>query len=270
MKEVAKDDVLGIVNRGSYNTIACHPARALDSQYSLNTVDLCPVGALTSSDFRFKMRVWFLKETRSICTSCATGCNTIIGSRENVVYRQTPRENNDVNQTWMCDHGRLNFHYLHSSDRLLGPLVKDVKEYEEAPDWKSAIARTGAALKPFEGNQVAIIASGRNTNEELFLVSRLAATLGTTQHDIVPHVDAGDDILLSADRNPNTVGAKLLGVSAAIPGGKLHTIVEGIRSGTIKALVVLGEDAVEAGISEADLAKLDVLVAVNILPIRTT
>ena len=83
MKEVADDDVLGFVDRGSFTTIACHPDRTLDSNYSLNTVDICPVGALTSTDFRFKMRVWFLKETKSFCTSCATGCNTVIGSREN-------------------------------------------------------------------------------------------------------------------------------------------------------------------------------------------
>ena len=270
MQEVAKDDVLGIVNRGSYNTIACHPDRALDSNYSLNTVDLCPVGALTSSDFRFKMRVWFLKETKSICTSCATGCNTVIGSRENIVFRQTPRENNEVNQTWMCDHGRLNFHYLHSPERLLGPVVKVLNRGEEEPDWTAAIGQAVTALKPFIGTQAAIIASGRNTNEELFLVGLLASTLGTTLHDIVPHVETGDDILLSADRNPNTAGAKLLGISGDIPGANLASIVEGVRAGTVKALVVVGEDAVDAGLTEADLAKLDVLIAINLLPNNTT
>ena len=92
-KEIAHDDVLGFIDRGSYTILTAHPGRPLDNNYSLNTVDICPVGALTSTDFRFKMRVWFLKETKSICTSCATGCNTIIGTREDVIYRQTPREN---------------------------------------------------------------------------------------------------------------------------------------------------------------------------------
>jgi NADH-quinone oxidoreductase subunit G len=269
MREVAKDDVLGIVERGSYNTIACHPDRNLDSNYSLNTVDLCPVGALTSSDFRFKMRVWFLKETKSVCTSCATGCNTLIGSRESILYRQTPRENNDVNQNWMCDHGRLNFHYLHSPERLLGPVIKVLRPHEE-PDWKLAISRAAAALKPFRGGEVAIIASGRGTNEELFGIRRLAETLGTTQHDIVPHIDLGDDILLSADRNPNVAGAKLLGLTGETPGAKLASIAEGVRSGAIKALIVIGENALEAGLSEADLAKPEALVTIQILPNRTT
>src|SRR5450432_3370217 len=87
MKEVAKDDVLGIVERGSFSTIACHSDRILDNNYSLNTVDICPVGALTSTDFRFKMRVWFLKETKTIDVNCGTGCNIVIGSRDNTIHR---------------------------------------------------------------------------------------------------------------------------------------------------------------------------------------
>ena len=90
----------------------------LDNNYSLNTVDICPVGALTSSDFRFKMRVWFLKETKTIDVNCGTGCNITIGSRENVIYRITPRENNDVNGVWLPDSHRLNFKYV-SDDRPL-------------------------------------------------------------------------------------------------------------------------------------------------------
>ncbi len=112
---------LGFVDRGSYTVLTAHPGKRLENNYSLNTVDICPVGALTSTDFRFKMRVWFLKETKSICTSCATGCNTIIGTREDVIYRQTPRENDAVNSCWMCDYGRLNFDYIQSDRRLLEP-----------------------------------------------------------------------------------------------------------------------------------------------------
>jgi len=104
-RDIIGDDALGIVNRGSYNTIAAFPGRAFDNNYTLNTVDLCPVGALTSKDFRFQMRVWFLKETKSLCTSCGTGCNIQIGARENVIYRYVPRRNDQVNCHWMCDAG---------------------------------------------------------------------------------------------------------------------------------------------------------------------
>src|SRR5829696_945517 len=135
MKEVANDDVLGIVDRGSFNTIACHPDRILDSHSSLNTVDICPVGALTSSDFRFKMRVWFLKETRTIDVNCGTGANIVIGARENVIYRITPRENDAVNGCWLPDSHRLNFKYVADERRLALPKVKG-----EAVEWRTAIA----------------------------------------------------------------------------------------------------------------------------------
>ena len=270
MREVAKDDVIGIVDRGSYNTITCYPGKQLDSNYSLNTVDICPVGALTSTDFRFKMRVWFLKETKSICTSCATGCNTTIGARENIMHRQTPRENNDVNQTWMCDYGRLNFHQHHSPERILSPIFGNTVTGNAQPDWNKAIKEIAGALKYYPSSKVAVIASGKMTNEELFLAGKLVKALGTTQCDIVPQTGAGDTILLSADRNPNTAGAKLLGVSAADPGANLASIAEGIRSGATKALVVLGENVADAGLNEADLAKLEVLVVLSVLPNATT
>src|SRR3989454_1633053 len=117
-KEIVGDDALGIVSRGSYSTLTAYPGKAFDNNYTLNTVDICPVGALTSKDFRFKMRVWFLKETKSICTSCATGCNIVIGSREEKLYRYEPRENEAVNFCWMCDYGRLNYKWVGREDRL--------------------------------------------------------------------------------------------------------------------------------------------------------
>ena len=107
--DVASDDALGIVNRGNYSAISTYPGKAFDNNYTLNTVDICPVGALTSDDFRFQMRVWFLKETKSLCTGCGTGCNTVIGSRENRMYRYEPRQNDTVNRCWMCDAGRLTY-----------------------------------------------------------------------------------------------------------------------------------------------------------------
>jgi NADH-quinone oxidoreductase subunit G len=267
MQEVAHDDVLGFVDRGSHSTIACHPDRTLDSNYSLNTVDICPVGALTSSDFRFKMRVWFLKETKSFCTSCATGCNTLIGSREDLVYRQTPRENNDVNSVWMCDHGRLNFHSLHSPDRLTNPTLKGASG-NEVTQWEIALSRASSELKRHRGEEVAIIASGGFTNEELFLTRRLADALGTTLIDIIPHNAAGDKILLSADRNPNTAGARLTGVTGGVPGSLLGLISNGLRKRTIKALIVLGEDATT--VLGEEIANAQLIIATNTLPNGTT
>ena len=113
-----------------------------DNNYTLNTVDVCPVGALTSKDFRFKMRVWFLKETKSVCTSCATGCSTIIGSREEKVYRYEPRQNDAVNSTWMCDAGRLNYKWIGREDRLKDVLVRGQKS-----TWTAALNEISDKLK---------------------------------------------------------------------------------------------------------------------------
>jgi NADH-quinone oxidoreductase subunit G len=267
-KEVAKDDVLGFVDRGSYSTIACHPERVLDNNYSLNTVDICPVGALTSSDFRFKIRVWFLKETKTIDINDGLGANITVGSRQDQIYRITPRENNDVNGVWLPDSHRLNFKYVNSPERLTAPLVRGSRV-----TWTEALAIAAQVLKAAAPGSLAMVASARLTNEELFLAKRLAAALGISQYDVVPRTGKPDGIMIVADRNPNTRGAKLLGVAAEQDGARLREIVRGVQSGAIRSLIVLGEDlnAVElGGLTAADIAKLDAVVALGILQNQTT
>jgi NADH-quinone oxidoreductase subunit G len=262
-QEIVHDDVLGFIDRGSHSVLTAHPGKRLENNYSLNTVDICPVGALTSSDFRFQMRVWFLKETKSFCTSCATGCNTIIGTREDVIYRQTPRENNAVNSSWMCDYGRLNFGYLHSEKRLLQPGIRSGGKLIAA-EWSVAVNHAAVQLKRFSGWEIAILASGRMTNEELWLTSQLAQTLGVDLIDIVPRTGPGDDILLSTDRNPNTNGARLLGVTSA-PGARLRDIADAVATGRVKAVIALGENPVDIGLTVAQIQALPVFVVMNIL-----
>jgi len=262
-QEIAKDDVLGFVDRGSHTVLTAHPGKRLENNYSLNTVDICPVGALTSSDFRFKMRVWFLKETKSFCTGCATGCNTLLGTRQDVIYRQTPRENDAVNSSWMCDYGRLNFDYVQSEDRLLEPEILS-GEKMIAASWDTAIEQAALQLRHFQAWEIAIIASGRMTNEELWLTSQIAKSIGVELIDIVPRLGPGDDILLSEDRNPNTNGAKLLGLTAE-PGARLPEIVEAVKSGRVKALVALGENPGDLGLTAAELSALPAFIVMSIL-----
>ena len=261
MDEVAKDDCLGFVDRGGHTHLTVHPGKRLDSNYSLNTVDICPVGALTSKDFRFKMRVWFLKETKTIDTNCGTGSNILIGSRENKIHRITPRENEAVNAFWMPDSHRLNYTYSHREDRLKEPLVGGA-----SAKWKDAVAAAAETLKSHAGKGTAIIASGRMTNEELFLARRLAKVLQTELIDIRPRAQKGDGFLVSDDGNPNTRGARLLGVTSATPGSRLPEIVSGIASGQITSLVVLGENPLHCGLGETDLGKLASLITIDILP----
>ena len=262
MQEIAHDDVLGFVNRGSHTTLTVYPGKKLDNNYSLNTVDICPVGALTSKDFRFSMRVWFLRETKSIDVNCGNGTNILIGSRENIIYRITPRENDFVNSCWMPDSHRLNFHYVNSSQRLIEPIIKG----EDLPtSWPRAI-RTAAEQLMAHPNATAMIASARMTNEELFLGRRLARALNIELFDVLPRPQEGDGFLISDDGNPNTSGAKLIGLAT----GRMPEIASSVSSGTIKSLLVLGEDASECGIPEQDLRKLESLVVTGILPNQTT
>src|SRR5438105_3240228 len=171
-REVAGDDALGIVSRGTHSTLSKYPGKEFHNNYLLNTVDIWRVGALTSKDFRFKMRVWFLKETRSVCTSCATGCNIIIGSREGRVLRYEPRENDAVNSCWMCDYGRLNYKWINREDRLNEVRIKRDGQ-QQAFVWNTALIEISARLKNVAPGSVAIIASARQTNEELYLLGKL-------------------------------------------------------------------------------------------------
>ena len=263
-KDIVGDDALGIVNRGSYNTLTAYPGKPFDNNYTLNTVDICPVGALTSKDFRFKMRVWFLKETKSVCTSCATGCNIVIGSREEKVYRYEPRQNDAVNSCWMCDSGRLNYKWIGREDRL-----KEVRRQKEKTVWNVALNEIAAKLKSAPAGSVAIVASARQTNEELWLLGKLKSKLGALS-DSIPRTGEADKILVSADRNPNTNGARLTGMCFTEMGTNLPQIANGISSGKIKTLIVFGEDVTKHGIGADLLGKLDTLVVSDILPNATT
>jgi len=250
MRDVAGQDCLGFVNRGSHSTLTCYPGNEPKTNYDLNIVDICPVGALTSNDFRFQQRVWFLKETKSVCPNCATGCNTTVWSREGIVYRQTPRENEAVNQCWMCDHGRLNFKFVNDPRRLATPTAGG-----RAVTWTDAIRQAADKLRVAKG--VAVIGSARATTEELFLLAKFGAELKA----IVPHAGEGDKFLLNADRTPNMAAAKLTGF-----GDDIAKIIAGIKDGTVKTLMVLGEDAIEPEL----LAQLELLVVIDILPTKAT
>ena len=262
-QEIAEDDCLGFTDRGSHTVLSTHPGKELANNYSLNTADICPVGALTSNDFRFQMRVWFLKETKSICTGCGRGCNTLISSRENTVHRQQPRDNDDVNSSWMCDSGRLDFHYLSSEARLTDPMILHDQGHRVA-SWSEAHQLSAACLKALDPSQIAIVASARMTNEELFMVRRLAKELKVDLIDLIARPQDGDNFLISKDGNPNTTGASLvLGIDK--PGSKLNAIRAGIDHGEIKAVLVFNENLFKAGFTDEVLGKLDFLLSTHLL-----
>jgi NADH-quinone oxidoreductase subunit G len=249
-KEIAKDDVLGFTDRGSYSTLTCYPGKKLENNYSLNTVDICPVGALTSTDFRFKMRVWFLKQTDSIDTESSVGANTVVWSREGAVYRITPRENGAVNDTWMADSGRVLYKDIRGPGRLESVQVNGA---ESALDFA---VREAAALLSKGG--AAVVGSGRSSVEEQFLTAKLAkaAKAGVW---LVSRVGKGDELLISADRNPNVRGALVTGLVDALPSAKLDALGALIDAGSITSVISIGEDLAAAGLSAGQLAKVSVI-----------
>jgi NADH-quinone oxidoreductase subunit G len=249
-KEIAGDDVLGFVDRGSYTTLTCYPGRKLENNYSLNTVDICPVGALTSTDFRFKMRVWFLKATPGICAESSVGVNTEVWSREGVIYRITPRRNDEVNDTWMADSGRLLYKLVTSGDRLTASAVEG-----QTTDAAKALKTAGDLLK---AGDVAIVGSGRSSVEEQFLTKKLADTLKAPAW-LVSRVGQGDGLLISADRNPNVRGALMTGLIKTPPAPQLSELATQIDAGRVKTVLSIGEDLSAAGLSEAQLQKVAVI-----------
>ena len=268
-RDIVGDDALGIASRGSHNCLTNYPGKAFDNNYTLNTVDICPVGALTSKDFRFQMRVWFLKETKSVCTSCATGCNIVIGSRENKIYRYTPRENEAVNGCWMCDYGRLNFKWIERADRLNEVSRKRADGGRERTTWGAALKEISEKLKQAIQGSVAIIASSRQSNEELYLLAKLAKRLGALT-DSIPRRGESDKLLLNADRHPNSTGAKLTGFLSAAPGSNLKRLAEEIERRKIRTLIVFGEDITKHGLSESLLGRLETFIVSDLAPSPTT
>ena len=247
--EIAKDPELTFVKRGDKVTIVTYPGEEMDNHYSMNTIDICPVGALTSKDFRFKARVWDMSSTTSVCTGCSRGCNTEIWVRNNEILRLTPRHNENVNSYWMCDHGRLNtFKNVNSENRIDSPQIRKDGQLMQI-NWEEAISEVITKLKSFNKEQIAVIGSPHATCEDNYLVSKFARTiLQTGNLDFIRHIDPGfaDDILRTEDLTPNSLGAELTGVQPSKTGMDIHGILNAIKEKKIKALYLIEDDIVEA------------------------
>ena len=251
--EITKTGEFGIFNRGDKAELGIYPGEVLDNPYSANVVDICPVGALTESDFRFKARVWYLSSAPTVCNGCSQGCNIDMhfvldrphlndGAR---VVRVKPRYNPDVNQWWLCDEGRYGLGWL-DRERLTEVRAAN----GAAATWEQALTTISTALagagEEEEGARVGVIASAQLTNEELFLVREIfQGALGARVTASVPETPgSSDDLLIKADKNPNTLGATLLGL-AGPDAPDAGQIVEEALTGNLDALWVFGHDMVE-------------------------
>src|SRR5450432_2502227 len=238
--EVAKQPELTMAMRGDHEVLTTAPGRRLDNPYSLNTVDVCPVGALTSKDFRFSMRVWELETTPSICPGCATGCNIEIHASRGKIHRLVPRENQAVNKHWMCDEGRLTYKRVHAQ-RLAAPISGGVPvEWDKALDDAGKVLRAALDANPAE---VGVVMNAQSTNEDLYALARLTFDHLGLGKAYLAGLDQGwsDDILVSADKNPNTAGAMAIGA------GRLRSLLDlanDLKSGAVHTLLVVGTHGV--------------------------
>jgi NADH-quinone oxidoreductase subunit G len=242
-EEIAGTGDFVIASRSDHAEIMTFENRPIATQYALNYTDICPVGALTSNDFRFRKRVYYLRTAKSICPECSTGCNIHVEQSEDVVYRYRPRYNDDVNDSWMCDPGRLSYaRVANTLDRLVQPQIRDRGELAPA-GWGEATARAAAAMKSL-GGSVAAIAHPRLSNEDLFELKRLVETAGGARIDFRADdswrgVDElQDGILIRRDPNPNTRGAlEILGLADSAESS-VGTILEDVVAGKIRGVIV--------------------------------
>ncbi len=271
--EIAKQNQLTFVQRGDRVTITTFPGESFDNPYSLNVVDICPVGALTNQDFRFKSRVWEMSSTNSICVGCSRGCNTEIWVRNNEVLRLTPRQNEDVNSNWMCDNGRLNtFKNVNSDSRVDGAFIRKEGQLQKI-EWDVAISTAAKELKKYKSNEIAFIGSSFATCEDNFVLTKFAKSLGVSNLTFAQHIAPGDqdDILIREDKTPNSLGAELVGVKHGANGMNLEGIQKSIKESKIKAVLILEDDLASLNEEwEHTLSKLDLLIAISTNQNKTT
>ncbi len=254
MDEVAKDPVLEMRERGNLNEVMVAPGKQLEGHYTFMTEHVCPVGALTTKDFRFKARVWFLRSAKSVCQGCATGCNTHLDfdPRFNRAYRYRPRDNMAVNKYWMCDDGMLT--YKRAQDgRIIEPRVEG-----GVTTLPKALATVAALLSGVPKESVAFVLSAQHSLEDNWVLRQIAMIqFGSNSFYFTAAPDGyADNILLHKDKNSNTRGVRDL-VSDAKPLGSLQA---DIRAGRVKHVIALGGDTPNGAKDAAELQGAKIIV----------
>ena len=245
-REITGTNEFGMFNRGHELTVDTYSDRPMTNQFQGNMADICPVGAITEKEFRFKRRVWKLKKTPSICVGCSTGCNVTIEYDKNEVFRLKPRDNPDVNRWWMCDQGRLTYKDLNiRENRVAHPLGKTAEGFQEI-SWEnafSAIQEKISELQP-TSNEVIGLVDTHASNEELYLFKKLLKEGFESDQLFFPDLEWEQPVsdffinsLITSDKSPNRAGARMLGLKGAKSS---EEVTSKIPTGT-KVLLVFGK-----------------------------
>ena len=258
-EEISGSNQLTIIQRGVKNYPLTPPGVTFDEPYSMNVIDICPVGALTSIESRFQARVWEVSQTPSISVRNAKGSNCTYWVRDNLVLKVVPRQNMDVNDYWLADEDRAGYEAF-NENRPEGPQVR----YQGAlttTTWEYAQNRAAELLQKTkdEGGQMLFLGSAHATVEDNYLLKKLADALGAPAPQYIPHVEpgAGDGWLITDDKTPNAQGCERLGI---------HPVDEDVmraklKGGEISLIYVLEDDPVASGLFAAeDLRGVRVIV----------
>jgi len=243
MREIPKAPQLGVAERGNHSFITTFPGQPLDNPYSGNVVDICPVGALTSTDFRFRGRVWFMSSARSICTGCARGCNTFLDYLNDVTYRYRPRENDAVNQEWMCDEGRLTYKPL-NLERVL--VAREGRGAAAQPAERGvAIAKAAKVLDAHaRAGTLGVLLSPVASLEDLLVAASVAKeALGQAEVFVGGRPDGRQDELLKrADQNPNRKGLEIVAQALGLAVRPVADLARAVAAGKVRAVWAVGAE----------------------------
>ena len=184
--EIAGDPLIQFTERGNATQVLTFPDEPFTSYFSGNTVQICPVGALTAAPYRFKARPWDLEQVESTCTTCSLGCRVAVESSRNELVRYLGVDVESVNHGWLCDKGRFNYEAVNSDDRLVTPLVRDAENSHQllGTNWGSALALAAEAIRQAGPEGIGIIGGSRLTNEDAYVWAKLArSVIGTDNLD---------------------------------------------------------------------------------------
>lgn len=259
--EITGTSELGMLNRGDQSVIAVSPGRELDNPLSGSVVDLCPVGALTHRQWRFNTRIWFTKQTESICPGCSTGCNVKVAERDGEIVHVKGRRNDAVNKEWLCDEGRYGFERFLPKERLTESYANTAGGSRRAVPLSDVINGLKSALKT-----LTVIVSPDLTTEEYYLLKQLTQRVSAVGRAVMPSyrrsLSKVEEILVSPDYASNLSGAKAVGLLGEDTDAEYRDVLGKIRRKEIEHILVLGDRAIAP--SDIDAALLEGLSAARV------
>ena len=265
--EVPATGEIRVMGRGDRSVIDIQDGYPLENDYSMNVADICPVGALTTKDFRFKIRVWFLEDVPGVCTGCSNGCNLHLGVANNKVQRYVPRRNDSVNETWICDAGRMSYQRIGAGDRLSEAQVRSggsqgtgrLETVGIVAALEQAAQKLRRVVDSRGADSVVALASPHAGNEDLFTLRRFCDALGVGASGVAVVRGDSDALLVKSEKAANAEGARRLGF------GDPSDVLDRIRGGQAAAAVVLGHDLLDPSFLGATdvLAGLDTLIVLD-------